>query len=538
MRYNDHFSKINNKKITATPQTQPIPGKEAVMVKNNAGGYVFKLDDWKRLNRFLILGTQGGSYYVSEKKLTVDNAKIVETCLLEDGLKTVQAIVDVSRAGKAPNNSQAIFALAMAASDSNQKTRKAALDAMPLVCRTGTHLFEFAEYVQSFRGWGRTLRNAMGNWYQQKDLDVLAYQLMKYKNRNGWSHRDVLRLAHPKTSDANRNLMYKWTTKPETELVGQNEAIARLHASVVASKTKDAKEVVELIGKFNLPRETINTELLNDTKVWKALLYSGTGMPLTAMIRNLGKMTSIGLLAPNASATLKVVESLLNRDNLKKARVHPFTLLVALKTYSQGRGEKGSLSWTPVDAIKEALNDAFYASFDFLEPTNKRFYLGIDVSGSMSCGEVMTGISPRTAAAVMAMVTARVEKQKVMKGFSSTLIDLDISARDSLETVIRKMDNLPFAGTDASLPIKDALKNRIPVDCFINYTDNETYGGSKHTMEALKEYRIKMGIPAKLVVVGFTATPFTIGDPDDVGCLDIAGFDTATPNLIADFAAE
>lgn len=537
MRYTDHFG-MNKKKVTSTSQTQPIPGKEAVMVKNNAGGFVFKADDWKRLTRFLTLGTEGGSYYVSEKKLTIDNAKVVERCLSVDGLKTVQTILEVSKSGRAPKNSPAIFALAMASSSPDQATRKAALDVMPQVCRTGTHLFEFAEYVQSFRGWGSTLRNAMGNWYQSKDLDTLAYQLMKYKNRNNWSHRDVLRLAHPKTADSNRNLMYKWVVKPETVLDGSNEAIVRLNASVIASKTKDAKQIVELIGKYDLPRETLNTEVLNDVKVWKAMLDNG--MPLTAMIRNLGKMTSIGLLSPNSEATLKVVETLTNKDYLKKARVHPIALLVALKTYQQGHGEKGSLSWSPVRDVVDALNDAFYAAFDVITPTNKRFYLGVDVSGSMSYGDIagMTGIMPRTAAAVMAMVTARVEKQKVVKGFSHSLVDIDISPRDTLETVITKMERIPMGGTDTSLPIKDAIAKKIPVDCFVNYTDNETWAGSKHTMEALKEYRQKMGIPAKLVVVAFTAGPFTIGDPDDVNCLDVAGFDTATPNLISDFVAE
>ena len=48
---------------TETPQGLPIPGRD--MVENNAGGFVFKLDEWKQLERFLILGSEGGTYYVS-----------------------------------------------------------------------------------------------------------------------------------------------------------------------------------------------------------------------------------------------------------------------------------------------------------------------------------------------------------------------------------------------------------------------------------------------------------------------------------------
>jgi 60 kDa SS-A/Ro ribonucleoprotein len=31
--------------------------------QNNAGGYSFVIDKWKRLDRFLIIGSSGGTYY-------------------------------------------------------------------------------------------------------------------------------------------------------------------------------------------------------------------------------------------------------------------------------------------------------------------------------------------------------------------------------------------------------------------------------------------------------------------------------------------
>ena len=45
-----------------------------------------------------------------------------------------------------------------------------------------------------------------------------------------------------------------------------------------------------------------------------------------------------------------------------------------------------------------------------------------------------------------------------------------------------------------------------------------------------------MGIPAKLVVVAMVANEFTIADPQDAGMMDVVGFDSAAPALIADFA--
>ncbi len=54
-------------------------------------------------------------------------------------------------------------------------------------------------------------------------------------------------------------------------------------------------------------------------------------------------------------------------------------------------------------------------------------------------------------------------------------------------------------------------------------------------MQALREYRKKTGIAAKLVVLGLVSNGFSIADPDDGGMLDVVGFDAAAPAVIADF---
>jgi 60 kDa SS-A/Ro ribonucleoprotein len=132
-------------------QWAPLPG--STQVPNSAGGFAWAVDDWARLRRFLVLGSEGGSYYADEWKLTRENAKAVERCLAEDGERTVAEIVRISEAGRAPKNDPALFALAMAAGSDDESTRKAALEALARVARTGTHLFRFAQFVEGFRGW-------------------------------------------------------------------------------------------------------------------------------------------------------------------------------------------------------------------------------------------------------------------------------------------------------------------------------------------------------------------------------------------------
>ena len=64
------------------PQWAPIPGSG--QVPNSADGFAWEVDDWARLRRFLILGTEGGSYYAGEFALTRENAQAVERCIHED----------------------------------------------------------------------------------------------------------------------------------------------------------------------------------------------------------------------------------------------------------------------------------------------------------------------------------------------------------------------------------------------------------------------------------------------------------------------
>jgi 60 kDa SS-A/Ro ribonucleoprotein len=81
-----------------------------------------------------------------------------------------------------------------------------------------------------------------------------------------------------------------------------------------------------------------------------------------------------------------------------------------------------------------------------------------------------------------------------------------------------------------------ARKRKIDVDTFVVYTDSETWAGDVHPAEALRDYRRASGIDARLVVVGMVSNGFSIADPNDPGMLDVVGFDTATPQLISDFA--
>jgi 60 kDa SS-A/Ro ribonucleoprotein len=542
----------------ATPQWAPIPGSG--QVPNSAGGHAWAVDDWARLRRFLVLGSEGGSFYIGEWKLTRENAQAVENCLRLDGERTVREIVAVSREGRAPKNDPALFALAMCAGLGDEATRRAALEALPEVARIGTHLFQFATYVEGFRGWGRSLRRAVGRWYAERDVDALAYQAVKYRQREGMTHRDLLRLAHPagQVSSGNPALavsddhgrLFDWIVRG-----GATDGLpAIVEGFVRAQAAQTAAESARLVRDYRLPREALRTDHLREPEVWEALLED---MPMTAMIRNLATMTRVGVIAPGATGTAKVVEQLADVERLRKARVHPIAVLAALRTYVAGRGARGRHSWRPVVQVVDALDAAFYAAFGNVESTGARLLLALDVSGSMTWGNVagVPGLTPRDASAAMALVTAATEPRHEVVGFHAGkhgvsfgrgrtwpgyrdgVTPLPVSPRQRLDDVVRTVSDLPFGGTDCALPMLYAIEREREVDAFVIYTDSETWAGDIHPAQALRRYRERSGIDARLVVVGMVSNGFSIADPSDPGMLDVVGFDTGTPGVIADFAA-
>ena len=507
-----------------TPQSEPM---RADQVENSAGGYSWEIDNWGKLRRFLILGSEGGTYYIDERKLTKTNVAALDACLKEDGPRTVSEIAAISQGGRAPKNDTALFALAYAISNGDRLTKRAAAEALPDVARIGTHLYAFVAYAETMRGWGRTMRWAVSHWYD-KNPDQLAYQAIKYRQRDGWSHRDLLRLAHPAKSD--NAPVFDWIAH------GGASNIPLIDAFQKAQEAKTPKETAALVREYRLPREALQTDHLKSVEVWQALLDAG--MPMTALIRNLATMTRNKTL-DSAESLKTVLTQLGDGEYIRKSRVHPMTVLFALKTYASGHGYRSQgAGWTPKPKVIDALDAAFYTAFKNVEPTGKSFLLGLDISSSMMGGGVGgTPITPREASAAMALVTLAVEDNVECVGFHTNLISLNLSSRMRLDNVVQYLSRLGFGGTDCALPMMYATEAGKRFDGFVVYTDSETWAGRVHPKQALDQYRQRSGIDARSVVVGMVSNGFSIADPKDAGMLDVVGFDTNAPGLISEFVA-
>jgi len=536
-----------------------LADKDNGLTTTHQGGVAFEIDALKQLRRFLILGSDQPTFYVSAASLTDLNIKAVKSALDADAVSAIDTIVEVSDRGLAPKNDPALVALAMAASYKNDAdpkkaefVRSYALAQLPKVARTGTHLFHFAEYVNQMRGWGSGLRKAFAKWYTDRSEMSLVNQVTKYQQRDGWSHADLLRLSHPQPKSAAQNAIFKYVVDGELPQGDQTTNALDYLAAVERAKAASTGELIDLIRQYNLPREVLPTMALNDPDVWEALLYAGNGMPFTAMLRNLGTMSKIGLLTQGSDASRFVIDRLHEEEAIRKARVHPIDMLKAKMVYQAGRGQKSDATWNPVNGVVEGLESGFYLSFGNVEPTGKRGLIALDVSGSMEFGELSSrysmwnyggftglagvlGLSPRIAAAVMAMVTVRVERDFEIVGFSDHLVDTRISKHDSLDTVKQKISRIPMGGTYINLPMQYAMDRGRKFDYFAVYTDNET-GNARSAASVLRQYRKKSGIhDAKLIVNAMASNNFSVADPTDPNMLDVVGFDSSAPQVMSAF---
>jgi 60 kDa SS-A/Ro ribonucleoprotein len=537
MSFNSLSNNTNTRtQAKTTVQTKPAGNASVAQVKNNAGGFVFEVTPLQKLDRFLIIGTSGGTFYQSEKDITKAKVDDIVKLIQTNGKVVVDRIVEISQAGRAKNNDYALLAMALVFTHGDVATKLYAKDKVNLVARTGTHFLHFVAFANGLRGWGRSLKNVAQKWYADKTVTNLAYQVVKYKQRDGWSHKDVMRLSHVKPGeDTVRQNLYKYIVKgPEALALG--DQVPELLIAVEEAKTASGSALVNLIQDHKLTHEMIPNEQKNDPKIWEALVPH---MGLNALVRNLNKLTAVGLIKPFSETSKLVTTKLLDVEQLRKERLHPMSIIVAKKIYSQGKGDKGSLVWTPDNTVKDTLEAAFYLSFDAVEPSGKNIVLALDVSGSM--GSAIPGVPQLTCcegAALMAMVSARTEPWTEVLGFAKTFKPLNITKHDTLESATTKAHDWNFGSTNCALPAEHALAHRWNVDAFCIYTDNETYAGRQHPFQAMQKYRQGMNKPdAKLIVVGMAVNDFSIADPKDPNMLDVVGFDTQTPRFMSEFIA-
>ena len=575
---------------------------ETTTVEKVNASFVYKLALKDFIMRILVLGSRANKYDQRTKKLSSEDlAYIKEQIQAGKGNEILEIVKEVYESSRAPKFDNTFMMLAMLCRVEDVQLKAKSLKVIEQF-RTISHLYSWKNFHASIpnpssgaksKGFGRAVKREINNWilaYRDKPLD-LAYQITKYQAREGWSFKNLLQCSHLKTKTGDDRVFDKTSIKrkgPNRNNVQPSDIDLVLRYSVngidaminLASKLPQSKPVytylkavneakhcdaeqkeklIELIFENKLTREQVPTWALVDADVLKALLCNKkktrVTMPLTALLRNLGNMTSHHVYEDQTILGL-VCKHLVDPQTIKYSHIHPVTVLTAWFTYRSGNGNKGSNTWSPDSVIIKTLEEMFYLSFKNVEPTGKRICFLIDCSGSMLSPSLCEGVTNAEAAALLAMIFARSEtgskdspthafylftslKQNDYYGRSggTGLTDVSdvIDAEAQLDKVLNAVQRSDWGTTDISMGILEALKYKRKYDAFVVITDNDVNSGIKPD-EAMKQYRAGLKMPeTKLVVVATQGTDYTIANPADPFMLDMCGFDSHGPKILQDF---
>lgn len=537
---------LKNHLETKVPQTEQA---DPLQVPNSAGGFSFKVTLIDKLRRFLILGSEDGTYYIGERDLTKQNLDNLKYLTNTDPRAVVDLAGEISEEGRSYRNDACIFALAYVMTNADPKSKEYARSKLGRVVRPATHLFQFELYLKALAtgsGLGTSRNRAIADWYGNQTPEQIAYQAVKYRQRQGWTHRDSLRQSRPKFHTDLYNDVAKWILGKYEGNIDQLPEVIQDFEEV--QKATDVKQVLRILDKGTLPWEALPTNFHKSPEVWQKLFYSGQ-LKGQALVRNITRLAKLNCFDDMVFAH-DYANALTDVEMIRRTRLHPLNFLNAFVVYTQGQiqrdtqrvityGYPGSRfkNWNASAVIQDALDAGVKLSFRQLEPTGKRTLLAVDVSGSMSYSIGMgLDLTAAQVSGVMAATIAKTEPYYQIMGFAHEFRDLGITANMDLNAVMRRVQDNNFGGTDCALPMLWAQKNNVQVDTFVVITDNETWAGRAHPYLALRDYRKKMGIDSRLVVVGVTATDLSIADPNDPGMLDVAGADANLPKLIAEFS--
>ncbi|XP_057299959.1 RNA-binding protein RO60-like isoform X2 [Hydractinia symbiolongicarpus] len=456
-------------------------------------------------------------------------------------------------------------------------------------------------FCKKSTGWGAKRKKGIASFYTDANKNALRllYLVTKYKRRHNWSHEDILLFTHLKFSNLIEgkelvltysrygyhhkkyiSLKSRMSTSPVNETVGRVidliDVLERIKALTPDDDTANIDTLCSLIEKygklcceeewenvcylygqmnrrnnseeiqrksFGICKEHVPTKFFQYPEVWKRLLPN---MALGCMIRNLGKMTELKLFDDQENVN-RVTSALRDPEILRRARIHPLSILIALHTYQKGESDQSKLKWNPNPEISGALDEAFHQSFDsgqlFLDsPTNKKFYLAIDCSTIMKESECYhcDVISPVTAAAALTLVMRKMEPRCQVVAFGEDLADNVPVAETISETVTQieeyaKSNNLG-GEIDPTVVIQNARDKRIEVDVFIFFTACKGLKGDATDM--LQKYRSTMENPdAKLIVCAMSSNDETIVQADDPFVLHVCGFDQNMLTTIREFVS-
>lgn len=512
------------------PVNSPIPGRESEMVMNDAGGFAFDDGPFGMLYRFVILGIDNGTFYVSPTTLSqrlmlafkeyfregsseVPMDKRVERFmqLIHYGVKNGMRIRNV------------LSAYAIGTTMMPSEHRHIAYKPFNEIIRTGSDLLYFMSYVRSLgRGVGKGLRRAISRWYNSRDFEWVDYQMAKYTSRQGFHQRDVIRLAHPAPESDKLSAVFKYLVHG-----GEPPSFSRFYHIKRLEKVHDLDELMSIVDKHNLSWEMIPTDPWHGIpEFWIEMLNR---LPWLAFLRHLRRYVNMWTLMRDRTGLNKAIERL-NRMNVDAYHVHPgriFDAYFALNAFA-------------FTELTDALKGAFFRGFEKSDAKDISIGIGLDTSGSMFFHHefdkaiAIAGILEKAFGRVEPVFfksNAYVPKLTMPMSKLAFFGPFNAYSKERLRSL-----GILVGNTNAAASVEHFTNNGSKHDAIVILTDEQSWKG-EHLSVAFKEYQKKVNPDAKLIVVSFSPGGRTLTDPKEKDQVTVTGWTPDIVDLVSNFVA-
>lgn len=486
-----------------------LPKADAI---NEAGAPAYALSAKQVLAQYAATGCLNATYYASaETQLET----ILALCKKVDARFIAQTAVYCRERGYM-KDVPALLTAVLAAKGATELT-----SVFKRVIGNGKVLRNFVQIIRS----GAVGRKSLGsrpkklvqawlNAASEKDLLAAAVGTAP-------SLADVVKMVHPKPSEAWREAFFAW-------LIGkpyQAEALPPLVKAFEAYKL-DRKQPLP-----DVPFQML-TALELTTEDW-AQIAKQAGWQMVRM--NLNTFARHGVYQL-AGMTELIAAKLRNAEAIAKAKVFPYQLMAAYKATGEA---------VPLE-VREALQDALEIALVNVPEIAGQVVVCPDVSGSMA--SPVTGYRDSASssvrcidiAALVAAAMLRKNAGALVLPFENDVVNCKLNPRDTVMTNAQTLASIGGGGTNCSAPLAQLNQRKWKADLVVYISDNESWvdanhGGATATMREWEKFK-KLNPNAKLVCIDIAPYPTTQAtEREDI--LNIGGFSDDVFKIIAAFAA-
>jgi 60 kDa SS-A/Ro ribonucleoprotein len=500
MANRDLFSKLIPKRA---------PAADAV---NAAGGRAYERSDKQALAQYVSTGCMNGTYYASAKEQL-------------DAVQKLCAAVDAEFIGRAAvyarergfmKDTPALLLAVLAGRDGAVFER-----AFPRVVDNGKLLRTFVQIVRSGvtgrRSLGSRPKRLVQRWLAARsDAQVFAASV-----GNAPSLADVIKMVHPQPDTASRRALYGWLLGRRHE-AGELPAQVRAFEAFKAGRTREVPDV---------PFQML-TALPLGKAGWRAIAaqapWQMTRMNLNTFLRH--------EVFDDPALTRRIAERLGSADEVRRARVFPYQLLMAF-TQADPKLPK---------PVREALHAAMEAALANVPELPGKVYVLPDVSGSMHSpvtghrAGATTQVRCIDVAALVAAAFLHKNRQTEVIPFHDRVLRCDLPRTGQVLANARALASLPSGGTDCAVPLRELNQRGAKGQLVVFVSDNESWidgrrgGRATGVMREWEAFRAR-NRGAKLVCIDVQPSA-TVQAPDRGDILNVGGFSDAVFDLVSAFA--